>query len=61
MRRHARGRVGEISHRYVRYCVTLEEGSPPLHYYVYKRPLTPEEKIEGWLSEIRARVIPDNL
>lgn len=57
IRRHARGRLGLIRYVYVRYCCTLEEGTPPEHYYYYTRPLKPEEQLEKWLDGNRKRTI----
>uniref|UniRef100_A0A2P2I5I4 Large ribosomal subunit protein uL22m n=1 Tax=Hirondellea gigas TaxID=1518452 RepID=A0A2P2I5I4_9CRUS len=61
MRRHARARVGKVDYRYVRYCCTLEEGSPPKHYYYYTRPKEPQELLQEWLQKNRKRTIFNSL
>ncbi|XP_066993011.2 large ribosomal subunit protein uL22m isoform X2 [Anabrus simplex] len=57
MRRHARGRFGVVEYFHCHYFVRLEEGSPPEHYYYYKRPLSGPEMLDKWLTEMRHRKI----
>lgn len=57
IRRHARARFGIVRYVYVRYCCTLEEGTPPEHYYYYTRPLKPEEQLQKWLDKRRNKLI----
>jgi len=59
MRRHARGRVGMISHRYMHYYVRLEEGSPPKDYWETFAPkFNAKEMLEEWVQERRQIQIP---
>lgn len=53
IRRHARGRLGIIHYRYCHYFVRLVEGPPPEHYY--DPPLTPSQKLEEFIQELRER------
>lgn len=54
-RRHARGKIGVIHYRYSHYFVRLVEGPPPEHYY--DPPLTPTQKLEEFMQELRNRRI----
>lgn len=56
IRRHARGRMGEVRHQYCHYLVRLEEGKPPTDYYK-RNPLTPQEQLQNWLEQMRKRKI----
>lgn len=56
IRRHARGRMGEVRYTYCHYFVRLEEGKPPQDYYKHK-PLTPPQQLEKWLESMRKRKI----
>ncbi|KAL2724019.1 hypothetical protein V1478_008532 [Vespula squamosa] len=60
IRRHSRGRVGEVRYTYSNYFVRLEEGKPPEHYY-FSVPKTGEQHIESWLKQMRMRKIPNSL
>ncbi|XP_023702237.1 39S ribosomal protein L22, mitochondrial [Cryptotermes secundus] len=61
MRRHARARVGKVEYFHCHYFVRLEEGTPPKHYYPFKRELTGSELLENWLQQMRKRKIPNSL
>ncbi|XP_046978572.1 39S ribosomal protein L22, mitochondrial [Vanessa cardui] len=56
IRRHARGRIGEVRYQYSHYFVRLEEGKPPLDYYK-RNPLTPQQQLDKWLESMRKRKI----
>lgn len=56
VRRHARGRMGEVRYRYCHYFVRLEEGKPPEDYYK-RNPLTPPQQLEKWIEQMRKRKI----
>ncbi|XP_063234571.1 large ribosomal subunit protein uL22m [Bacillus rossius redtenbacheri] len=60
-RRHARGRVGKVEYFHCHYFVNLEEGSPPEHYYHYRKPKTGPEMLEEWLAKMRTRKITHSL
>ncbi|XP_035721739.1 39S ribosomal protein L22, mitochondrial-like [Vespa mandarinia] len=60
IRRHARGRMGEVRYMYSNYFVRLEEGKPPENYYL-PVPKTGEQHIENWLKQMRMRKIPNSL
>ncbi|XP_066586107.1 large ribosomal subunit protein uL22m [Prorops nasuta] len=60
IRRHAKGRPGRVSYRYVNYFIRLEEGKPPEHYYL-PYPKTQEELLEDWMKQMRMRKIPNTL
>jgi large subunit ribosomal protein L22 len=60
-RRHARARVGKVEYFHCHYFVRLEEGTPPKHYYPFKRTLTGPELLEKWLQQMRKRKIPNSL
>ncbi|XP_037575598.1 39S ribosomal protein L22, mitochondrial [Dermacentor silvarum] len=53
IRRHARAKLGTIHYRYCHYFVRLVEGPPPEHYY--DPPLTPSQKLEEFIQELRDR------
>lgn len=59
LRRHAKMRTGIIHYRYCHYFVRLEEGKPPKDYYGTK--VTPEQQLEKWLEQKRARKITNSL
>lgn len=61
MRRHARARMGKVEYFHCHYFVRLEEGTPPKHYYPFKRELTGSELLENWLQQMRRRKIPNTL
>ncbi|KAJ8724979.1 hypothetical protein PYW07_015937 [Mythimna separata] len=56
IRRHARGRMGEVRYQFSHYFVRLEEGKPPADYYKIN-PLTPQEQLDNWLEQMRKRKI----
>ncbi|CAG4940587.1 unnamed protein product [Colias eurytheme] len=56
IRRHARGRLGEVRYTYSHYFVRLEEGKPPEDYYK-TNPLTPQQQLDKWLEQMRMRKI----
>ncbi|CAG9563638.1 unnamed protein product [Danaus chrysippus] len=56
VRRHARGRLGEVRYQYSHYFVRLEEGKPPKDYYK-QNPLTPQQQLDRWLEQMRKRKI----
>ncbi|XP_058788760.1 large ribosomal subunit protein uL22m isoform X2 [Phymastichus coffea] len=56
LRRHAKGRPGEIRYTYCHYFVRLEEGTPPKDYYKLN-PKTPEEQLEDWKNKMRMRKV----
>ncbi|XP_038213197.1 39S ribosomal protein L22, mitochondrial [Zerene cesonia] len=56
IRRHARGRLGEVRYKYSHYFVRLEEGKPPEDYYK-KNPLKPQQQLDKWLEQMRMRKI----
>ncbi|CAK1578307.1 unnamed protein product [Parnassius mnemosyne] len=56
VRRHARGRMGEVRYTYSHYFVRLEEGKPPKDYYKINA-LTPQEQLDAWLEQMRKRKI----
>lgn len=56
VRRHARGRMGEVRYQYSHYFVRLEEGKPPKDYYNLN-PLTPQQQLDKWLENMRERKI----
>ncbi|XP_043249156.1 39S ribosomal protein L22, mitochondrial [Colletes gigas] len=60
MRRHARGRIGEIRYKYSNYYVRLEEGKPPKHYYA-PEPKDGEELLQDWLDKMRRRKVHNSL
>ncbi|XP_077536366.1 mitochondrial ribosomal protein L22 [Haemaphysalis longicornis] len=55
IRRHARGKLGIIQYRFCHYFVRLVEGPPPEHYY--DPPLTPSQKLQEFIQELRDRRI----
>lgn len=56
IRRHARGRMGEVRYQYSHYFVRLEEGKPPKDYYKHN-PLTPQQQLDKWMEQMRKRKI----
>ncbi|XP_043676409.1 39S ribosomal protein L22, mitochondrial [Vespula pensylvanica] len=60
IRRHARGRIGEVRYTYSSYFVRLEEGKPPENYYL-PIPKTGEQHLESWLKQMRMRKIINSL
>lgn len=60
VRRHARGRFGEVEYKHCHYFVRLEEGKPPQNYYL-PEPQTPDEQLEKWLQQMRQRKITSSL
>lgn len=61
VRRHARMRMGVVHYFHCHYFVRLEEGPPPEHYYLDKKPQNTKEMLEGWLADMRKRRIPGSL
>lgn len=59
VRRHARGRVGQVEYKHCHYFVRLEEGAPPKDYY--NKTVTPEEQLEKWFESMRKRKITNTL
>ncbi|XP_050342146.1 39S ribosomal protein L22, mitochondrial [Nymphalis io] len=59
IRRHARGRIGEVRYQYSHYFVRLEEGKPPQDYYK-RNPLTPQQQLEKWMESMRKRKITNS-
>ncbi|XP_016984422.1 39S ribosomal protein L22, mitochondrial [Drosophila rhopaloa] len=59
VRRHGRGRFGQVEYKHCHYFVRLEEGEPPQHYY--QEPQTPEQQYEHWLEQMRSRKITNSL
>lgn len=59
IRRHARGRMGEVRYQYCHYFVRLEEGEPPKDYYK-RDPLTPEQQLAMWMKQMRKRKITNS-
>ncbi|KAK3913984.1 39S ribosomal protein L22, mitochondrial [Frankliniella fusca] len=60
-RRHAKGRFCAVELSHVHYLVRLEEGTPPKHYYYYRRPRTPQELLDEYLDELRKRKVINSL
>ncbi|KAJ8726956.1 hypothetical protein PYW08_015353 [Mythimna loreyi] len=56
IRRHARGRMGEVRYQFSHYFVRLEEGKPPVDYYK-RNPSTPQQQLDNWLEQMRKRKI----
>ncbi|CAK1551746.1 unnamed protein product [Leptosia nina] len=56
IRRHARGRLGEVRYQYSHYFVRLEEGKPPADYYK-RNLLQPHQQLDKWLEQMRKRKI----
>lgn len=56
IRRHARGRIGEVRYQYCHYFVRLEEGKPPKDYYKLN-PITPHQQLDQWVESMRKRKI----
>nr|ABD36230.2 mitochondrial ribosomal protein L22 [Bombyx mori] len=59
IRRHARGRWGEVRYKYSHYFVRLEEGKPPTDYYK-RKPLLPSNQLQDWLEQMRRRKITNS-
>ncbi|KAL4703396.1 hypothetical protein ACJJTC_011185 [Scirpophaga incertulas] len=60
VRRHARGRMGEVRYQYCHYFVRLEEGSPPKDYYK-RNLLTPSQQLDNWMEQMRKRKITNSI
>uniref|UniRef100_A0A182U201 Large ribosomal subunit protein uL22m n=1 Tax=Anopheles melas TaxID=34690 RepID=A0A182U201_9DIPT len=60
MRRHARGRTGEVEYKHCHYFVRLEEGTPPAHYYP-AAPKTGEQQLSEWEEAMRKRKVTGSL
>uniref|UniRef100_A0AAG5CVR0 Large ribosomal subunit protein uL22m n=1 Tax=Anopheles atroparvus TaxID=41427 RepID=A0AAG5CVR0_ANOAO len=60
MRRHARGRAGEVEYKHCHYFVRLEEGAPPQNYYQMP-PKTGEQQLDDWLDSMRKRKVISSL
>lgn len=60
VRRHAKGRPGEIRYMYVNYYVRLEEGKPPKHYYL-PHPISAQQQLDDYISSLRKRKIQNSL
>ncbi|KAF9801840.1 hypothetical protein SFRURICE_009693 [Spodoptera frugiperda] len=56
IRRHARGRMGQVRYQFSHYFVRLEEGKPPADYYK-RNPQTPQQQLANWLEQMRKRKI----
>jgi len=56
MRRHARGRFGQIEYKYMHYFVKLEEGAPPKQFYDQEE-FNPDEMVGRWLKEHREKTL----
>ncbi|GBP59529.1 39S ribosomal protein L22, mitochondrial [Eumeta japonica] len=59
VRRHARGRLGEVRYTYCHYFLKLEEGKPPKDFYKHN-PLTPQQQLELWVEGMRKRKITNS-
>lgn len=59
VRRHARGRFGEVEYKHCHYFVRLEEGTPPIDYY--RKIVTPDQQLDKWMEQMRKRKIPNSL
>ena len=58
VRRHARMKMGNVSHRYITYFIRLEEGIPPEHYYDHSRVhKNPKQMLEEYVQEHRNKYI----
>ncbi|XP_078051021.1 mitochondrial ribosomal protein L22 isoform X2 [Augochlora pura] len=60
VRRHARGRAGEVRYKYCHYFVRLEEGKPPKDYYL-KNPPSGEELLDEWMQQMKQRKVYNSL
>ncbi|XP_037895846.1 39S ribosomal protein L22, mitochondrial [Glossina fuscipes] len=60
VRRHARGRTGEVRYKHCHYFVRLEEGEPPKNYYL-PVPQTPAQQLNKWLEQMRMRKVVNSL
>lgn len=61
MRKHAKGRTGEIRYMYCNYYLTLEEGKPPKNYYHYKEPKSKQELLQEYKEGLRMRRVINSL
>ena len=61
LRRHAKGRQGEVRYMHCHYFVRLEEGTPPKHYFAESAPKSTQTMLSEWLVEMRQRRIPGSL
>ncbi|CAH1397173.1 unnamed protein product [Nezara viridula] len=60
IRRHARGRVGEVEYKYCNYYIRLEEGQPPANYY--NKPVMDKEiLLSKWIEQMRNRKVISSL
>ncbi|KAJ6640300.1 39S ribosomal protein L22, mitochondrial [Pseudolycoriella hygida] len=59
VRRHARGRRGEVEYKHCHYFVTLEEGTPPVDYY--RQSVTPEAQLDKFMEQLRKRKVSNSL
>lgn len=60
VRRHAKGRIGMISYRYVNCYIRLEEGEPPADY-LQRGDRSGPALLKKWLAEMRSRKIINSL
>ncbi|XP_076643436.1 mitochondrial ribosomal protein L22 [Halictus rubicundus] len=60
IRRHAKGRVGEVRYKHCHYFVRLEEGKPPKDYYL-RNPPTGEEMLENYMTSLKQRKVHNSL
>lgn len=60
LRRHAKGRTGEIRYTFCHYFVRLEEGKPPKDYYKLGHK-NADELLEDWKLHMRNRKISNTL
>lgn len=60
MRRHGRGRTGEVEYKHCHYFVRLEEGAPPQNYYQMP-PKTGEQQLDDWVDSMRKRKVTSSL
>uniref|UniRef100_A0A182QTZ6 Large ribosomal subunit protein uL22m n=1 Tax=Anopheles farauti TaxID=69004 RepID=A0A182QTZ6_9DIPT len=60
IRRHGRGRTGEVEYKHCHYFVRLEEGTPPAHYY-QPAPKTGEQQLADWEESMRKRKVINSL
>ncbi|XP_014279941.1 large ribosomal subunit protein uL22m [Halyomorpha halys] len=60
VRRHAKGRLGEVEYKYCHYYVRLEEGKPPANYY-NKPVMDKDTLLSKWIEEMRIRKVISSL
>ncbi|XP_076278646.1 mitochondrial ribosomal protein L22 isoform X2 [Lasioglossum baleicum] len=60
VRRHARGRTGEVRYKHCHYFVRLEEGKPPKDYYL-KNPPSGQEMLENYMNSLKQRKVYNSL